>query len=358
MKSVYVSSTVEDLKDHRRAVSEVLRNAGYNVESMEKYPARDDRPKSACEADAANCDLYVGIFGWRYGHIPAEDNPERKSITELEYLAAKQKPRLVFLRAEDGEGLVAIEPRIRELRERLDGERWSALFTSADDLAKNVLLSVIQHEATKRVESLAAIEEIKTAVDIGTSYLPNIQQQIEQLGSVDFVAVRLSKPGWWNTRLHLAAALASDFTDIRQFVILDAQGRFLAMAPPSEIRRALAKSLPKLEMVYLEIPELAREQKGSAVAWIVSMYPGAVMKVFSGQAESAVKQLINAADVRELGLKSQGEMMEQFTPDQRLAPSEILRRHAPYVVLFRDGVLEGVVDRLELSSRMAAVLLR
>ncbi len=125
-----------------------------------------------------------------------------------------------------------------------------------------------------------------------------------------------------------------------------------------EFIRQLAQRNGYALNVYLEIPELAREQKGNAAAWIVSMYPGAVMKVFSGRAESAVKQLINTADVRELGLKSQGEMTEQFTPAQRLAHSEILSRHAPYVVLFRDGVLEGVVDRLELSTRMAAVLLR
>jgi hypothetical protein len=53
MKSVYVSSTYEDLKDYRRAAADSLRSCGYNVDAMEKYPARDDRPKTACEADAA-----------------------------------------------------------------------------------------------------------------------------------------------------------------------------------------------------------------------------------------------------------------------------------------------------------------
>jgi hypothetical protein len=70
MKSVYISSTYEDLKDYRQAVADVLRDCGYNVDAMEKYPARDDRPKAASEADVSNCDIYIGIFAWRYGHVP------------------------------------------------------------------------------------------------------------------------------------------------------------------------------------------------------------------------------------------------------------------------------------------------
>ena len=57
MKSIYISSTYEDLKDYRRAVADALRDCGYNVDAMEKYPARDDRPKAASEADVLSCDL-------------------------------------------------------------------------------------------------------------------------------------------------------------------------------------------------------------------------------------------------------------------------------------------------------------
>jgi hypothetical protein len=66
MKSIYISSTREDLKKHLRRVTETLQRCGYNVEAMEKYHARDNRPKDASVADAAKCDIYVGIFAWRY----------------------------------------------------------------------------------------------------------------------------------------------------------------------------------------------------------------------------------------------------------------------------------------------------
>jgi Domain of unknown function (DUF4062) len=265
-------------------VADVLRDCGYNVDAMEKYPARDDRPKAASEADVSNCDIYIGIFAWRYGHVPGEDNPENKSITELEYLAAARakKPQLIFLLADDAPWSSSLRDaeqqkddgkQIRYLRNRLKAERWAAFFKSPDDLAKQVLKSVFQLESTKRVESMEAINQIG-ATEFGPSFLPKIQEQIEKQGSAEFVILRLGPTPWWNTRLHLAAALGSDFTEIRQFVLVDAEGRFLTMAPPTEIRRALAKALPKLEMVYLQSRDQPRNPQISEVDHIIFHYPG------------------------------------------------------------------------------------
>ena len=163
MKSVYISSPYEDLKDYRQAVADALRSCGYSVEAMEKYPARDNRPRVVCETDAANSDLYVGILAWRYGYIPIEDNPEGQSITELEYLAAgrAEKPRLIFLLADDVPWPATLRDakhekdngkRIRELRTRLKSEKWVAFFRDPDNLAKRALVSVLQYKSTKRVE--------------------------------------------------------------------------------------------------------------------------------------------------------------------------------------------------------------
>jgi len=69
MKSIYISSTRKDLKEYLEAVTDTLRQCGYDVEAMEKYPARDDRPRAASEADVEKCDTYVGIFAWTYGFV-------------------------------------------------------------------------------------------------------------------------------------------------------------------------------------------------------------------------------------------------------------------------------------------------
>ena len=199
MKKVYVSSTVKDLRPHRRAVRDLLSDCGYDVDAMDKYAALDDRPKTACEKQAAACDFYVGIFAWRYGFTPQEDNPDGRSITELEYLAAGKKPRLIFLladrapwpdslrdtkRAKDG------GKRIRALRTRLKNERWTGSFRSPADLAAGVLKAILQEEATKRVERMS-VEMLKSATDFGPSYLHNIRTQLEKQKSSEFVALQL-----------------------------------------------------------------------------------------------------------------------------------------------------------------------
>jgi Domain of unknown function (DUF4062) len=365
MKSVYISSTRKDLKEHLEAVAETLRRCGYDVEAMEKYPARDDRPRAACEADVAKCDIYLGIFAWMYGFVPTEGNPEGKSITELEYLAAgAQKPRLIFLLADDAPWPSSLRDaeqeedagkRIRDLRNRLKKEYWTAFFKSPDDLAKQVLTSIIQTESTRQVGSLDAIQEVQTAAEFGPSFLPNLQQRFAELSSTEFIALRLGPTVWWNTRLHLASALASDFTEIRQFVILDTARRVLIVTSPLEVRRALTKSQPKLEMAYLQCRDQARPPFAtSEVDSIISSYPAAVTSVFGGQAEIEVKQLITPPSLRELGIKQQGEVLEQFGPEHRpFSNAEIMRRRERYVVLIRDGNLEGVIDRVELASRIA-----
>lgn len=85
MRRVYLSSTIGDLEEFRTVAADALRNCGYDVDWMERYAARDERPKAACESDVAKADYYVGIFAWRYGYVPEDNNPERRSITELEY---------------------------------------------------------------------------------------------------------------------------------------------------------------------------------------------------------------------------------------------------------------------------------
>ena len=203
---------------------------------------------------------------------------------------------------------------------------------------------MFQYEATKRIEDTGAIDSVRAAAEFGPSHLANIQQQIEQSEGFEFVALRLGPKPWWNTRLHLAAALASDFTETKGFVLLDAERRFLTMAAPGEIRRAFAKSLPTLELAYLESRMMAAgtPAPGGELDRIVNLYPAAVTKIFATPTEENIKQVITPAAVREFGIKPNGEAMEQYGGERRpLLNAEILRRPSAYVVLLRDGALEA-----------------
>jgi hypothetical protein len=100
MATIYLSSTYSDLIDHRTAVYRALRKLRHDVVSMEDYGASDARPLDKCLADVAACDIYVGLFAWRYGYIPPG---KTQAITELEFREAVRsgKSCLVFLLAED-----------------------------------------------------------------------------------------------------------------------------------------------------------------------------------------------------------------------------------------------------------------
>jgi len=56
--------------------------------------------RDSCLDDVDTCDLYVLILGHRYGFQPVEGNPEKLSITHLEFRRAGQSgiPRIVLLR--------------------------------------------------------------------------------------------------------------------------------------------------------------------------------------------------------------------------------------------------------------------
>lgn len=367
MRRVYLSSTIGDLEEFRTVAADALRNCGYDVDWMERYAARDDRPKAACESDVAKADYYVGIFAWRYGYVPEDNNPEGRSITELEYRAAgaASKPRFIFLldnnapwssKHRDAEQEPDKGQRIRDLRNTLTKEQWAGFFHSPDNLAKNVLVSLFQYEATKRAEDVKPLNDVQSAAEFGPSFLPNIGAQMDALRSVEFVSLSLGPKPWWNTRLHLAAALASDFTDIKQMLVLNADGGVELMAPPMEVRRAFAKAYPKLEAAYQKSRELPCQFQ-SPVDCVIANYISAGLEVF-GRSEMDFKLVVNPTSLRELGIRQQGEAIEQLGAPGNLVPhSDIVRRQAPFLLLVRNGSFVGIVDRVRIASRLAQMAL-
>jgi hypothetical protein len=102
MARVYVSSTVDDLKDERRAVMDWLVAAGH--QPVHSYRPSSDTVRDGCLDDVDGCDLYVLILGHRYGFQPEDGNPEGLSITHLEFRQARQSgiPPIALLRTGTG----------------------------------------------------------------------------------------------------------------------------------------------------------------------------------------------------------------------------------------------------------------
>ncbi|MDT5269040.1 MAG: hypothetical protein QOH49_1226 [Acidobacteriota bacterium] len=152
--NIYISSTFADLERHRERVYKELRTLRHNVVAMEDYVAADKRPLEQCLEDVRAADVYIGIFAWRYGYVPADDNRKKKSITELELREAERlgKPCLIFvvkstapwppdmMDVTTGENKGGT--RIRGLRDSLQKERLVGLFETADELATKVVSAV------------------------------------------------------------------------------------------------------------------------------------------------------------------------------------------------------------------------
>ena len=90
--NVYLSSTLDDLGDERRAARDALA-------VQESYTADEKSLRESCLDDVEKCDAYLLILGLRYGFVPQFDS-NTKSITQLEYERAKAKGlrRLVFIK--------------------------------------------------------------------------------------------------------------------------------------------------------------------------------------------------------------------------------------------------------------------
>lgn len=181
MAKIYISATYSDLKECREAVYRALRALEHDVISMEDYVATERRPLDKCLADVARCDLYVGIFAWRYGFVPSKDNPDQKSITELEFrhAIAKGIPRLLFLLDENARWPYAqIEQgtgadKLKLLRAEMSADHTVSFFDTCQQLATQVSQAVANWSAHRTPSTGDLSKPVPLTPDkISTSRLP------------------------------------------------------------------------------------------------------------------------------------------------------------------------------------------
>ena len=136
---IFVSSTYIDLIDYRKAAEKAINDLNQKFIGMEYMGALSKEPKNACLKLIEECDLFIGIYAWRYGFIP--ENSE-KSITQQEYEHAltKKKPILCYFVDEDyfwkpkmiEKGTVA--EKLESFKKSIDKKLVRASFQDTDDL--------------------------------------------------------------------------------------------------------------------------------------------------------------------------------------------------------------------------------
>lgn len=175
---------------------------------------------------------------------------------------------------------------------------------------------------------------------------------------------------WWSTRLFLLAALAEDYSRVQQLVFMEQGGAriFVGMAPPSDIRRALARQWPTLEQSYQEIksnpPDPPDWPDASLIARIVYGWtPHGFYRDSAAVSEEELKEKVNPSSLHKW-LLAMGKRLTTESVDWHgisrpyIVRSLLFEFDSPYVALLRHRQLDRVVNRLDLALRVARRALR
>lgn len=94
---VFIGSTSKDLAEYRAAAEAICKDLQMFPVMMEDFPSMSAGATEGSLKMLADADVYVGIFGFRYGYI--EDPTDGRSVTEIEYDESGKRgiDRLCFL---------------------------------------------------------------------------------------------------------------------------------------------------------------------------------------------------------------------------------------------------------------------
>ena len=294
---VYISSTYQDLIDHRAAVDRALRRMGHDVIGMEQYVAEGSKPVLRCKADVQASDAYVIIVAWRYGYVPgrAATPVDGRSITEIELQEAQAcgKPVLAFLldpeapwppnRVDAMGGEAGGGDDVSRLRALLGTDYLAGIFRTPDDLASQVAAAVSAQGLTRHMVDRVLGETSVASPDMDAfaqgdvvtdSTLLGIKQMIQRAGTARALVLQIGQgERWWSTRLFLLASLLSSLTDVRQLVFSNSDERFVGMASPAAVMEGLRNSYPELDQFARQLSQgsasldIERETDRQTTAW-------------------------------------------------------------------------------------------
>lgn len=184
---IYISSTYHDLIEHRKAAAEAVRALGHQAICMEDYVAANAGTAEKCCQDVRECQVYVGIFAWRYGEIP---EGFEKSITNLEYDEAQKSriPRLLFLVDEKHPWVQSNvdddKTRIRNLKKILKKDRLLAHFTTPADLKARISAALSIEINNLKANGKGKADRPKQKIPLILPYLSNRSVQKAELKRV------------------------------------------------------------------------------------------------------------------------------------------------------------------------------
>lgn len=243
---IFVGSTYTDLMGYRDAVKDALHRLEFIVKGMEYFGSKPGAPIDECMNAVRSSQVYIGVFGMRYGSIPPGYS---KSMTHLEYDEAQyiKLPSLIYIIDEESQPIlpkhVETGPgaeKLSELKKTLKENHLVSSFTTEEDLAtrisqdlpellKDMGTSFISPEAGKEGFNVECMEN-RAEANLNTSILDANER-------IKIIQTNMS-------------TVVKDYIDDLERAIIDSEGRsgnfevsLLTLDPESYFSAMRAKQL-------------------------------------------------------------------------------------------------------------------
>lgn len=147
---IFISSTYEDLKEERAAVSQTLLDVGCIPVGMERFPASGMDQMNYIKKMLDTCDYYILILAGRYGSVDPADGVGYTE-KEYDYAVANEIPVMSFIVDEIGklpsekcEKTDVGREALTKFRAKVSANRMIKKYSSKEDLQARVAVSVQQ----------------------------------------------------------------------------------------------------------------------------------------------------------------------------------------------------------------------
>jgi predicted ATPase len=184
---IFVSSTMNELADERAATKRAIERL-HLTPVMFELGARPYPPRDLYLAYLRQSDVFIGIYGQQYGSVAPGSTV---SALEDEFLAATDKPRLIYIRSPAGER----DPRLTEMLHRMQTSGLSYhTFTHPRDLARLVSddLAILVSDRFAAARELPSPEPQPANLPIGANEPGSANRFIDRQQELATLAALLS----------------------------------------------------------------------------------------------------------------------------------------------------------------------
>ncbi len=133
-RRVFISSVIRDFEGERTAARKAVESLRLTPVMAEDFGAQPHSPQVACLEGVRTSDVYVGVFGARYGYIGTSG----KSATEEEFEEARERGKPILCFVQEGNKDPDQEAFVRHLKQYETGY-LAASFSTPADLALGVV---------------------------------------------------------------------------------------------------------------------------------------------------------------------------------------------------------------------------